>query len=127
MIDVTGIDLHKFVQDAYDLSDHHEAFVKAGLLHQGALPADFVNQLIGMHNGFHVDESGAKRDHRHQTVALDLQIVQGKKVFIKIHRVIDPNHPDDRSKDRLLLDKDWQHHEKHAVAELLRRHGRMAP
>ena len=32
MIDVTGIDLHKFVQDAYDLSDHHEAFVMAGLL-----------------------------------------------------------------------------------------------
>lgn len=111
MIDVTGIKLEQLIHDAFELSDHHELFVKNGCTHQGKLPDDYVKQLAEQHL-------------EHPDIALDLQLVQGKNVHLKVHRVVDPNDPDNRLKDRLHIEG-W--HSKEKLTELLRRHGRIAP
>lgn len=130
MIDITGINLEQLIQDAFELSDHHEVFVRMGNTHEGRLPDEFVTQLADQNNSFmHVEVEGVpvKMDHRNKTCALELHLVQGRMVNLKVHRVIDQNSEHDRAKDRLYLDDEWSGHSHDALVELLRRQGRVTP
>lgn len=97
-IDITGVDLSKFVREAYNLSRPQGL----GYLHhrEGGLPEDELQAIL-------------KRDENSKYYAVSMDYVMGRAVKMTVHK----------SGDRLVINDRWFDHSDEALKTLLDRCG----